>query len=104
MDIIQQYVHDYNEQLNRDIEKTVIDYLETHGYTVYEPLVNCVKDIQQILKAEGKMLRVEAFTAFDYECGISKMVCIPFIDYLDRLTPRYEVFRICGLGDKGYRL
>lgn len=104
MDVIQQYVHDYNEQLNRDIEKTVIDYLETHGYTVYEPLVNCVKDIQQILKAEGKMLRVETFAAFDYECGVSRMICIPFVDYLDRPISRYEIFHMCRLEDKGYRL
>lgn len=104
MDFIQQYVHDYNEQLNRDIEKTVIDYLETHGYTVYEPLVECVKDIQQVLKAEGKMLRVEAFTAFDYEQGISTMVCIPFVDSLDSPISRFEVFRTCRLEDKGYRL
>ena len=105
MYLLETYVHEYTEQLNKDIEKTVADYLEKQGYTIYEPLVECVKEIQDVLYREGKMLRCEVFTVFDYYNTSARMVCIPFIDEcIWHPLPREDIYLIFDLQSKGYRL
>lgn len=103
MDILQEYIHKSVEQMNENIEQSVIEFLKKEGYELQEVSTQAVTALQEQLAAEGKRLRVEIFTKMSGNLTAT-MVVIPFFEPLDVVIQRAEIYKMFRLASQGYQI
>ena len=104
MDVLQEYISECTKQMNNNIEREIIRFLQEEGYDVDESITG--QQVSALIKqfeAEGKRLRVEIFTKMSGNLTAT-MVVIPFFEPLDVVITRTEIYRMFRLASQGYQI
>ena len=105
MDIIQECIREYTEQQNNELEKTIINFLRKSGYEVDDnPSPHDIRELQKLLEADNKRLRVEVFMKWNGKLSITTMI-LPFFEALDgKEISRMDVYKMFNLVEQGYQI
>ena len=104
MDIVQKYVHEVAVQMQQEVEQTIINFLRNEGYEVDDhPSPQEVRELMKAIEANGKRLRVEAFTKFSGKLSYTTAI-LPFFEPLDQEISRVEIYRMLNLAEQGYQI
>lgn len=95
------YVRAMTEQMNAEMETTIINYLIQNGYMAEGEDVLAVA---ARLEEQGQCIRCEQFVKFNPDAYTATAVFVPFVDAIDSWTSRADVYRMCRLKEQGYSL